>query len=918
MQGRHYKNERVVLPRCREIAWLVSSIFTLAPVVFAQAVHAQGIAGMRSHTSVTEWASQPKAAGPASTTAVARDEAALAAQVRADERKRLAEIDTAMGQARLAAQAKRDEDARLQRQAQIDKQADLLQQAQAREAARIMREAADAQARQQAAMQAQEAKRREQAEQEAAQARMAAEQHRAEQARQAEAARIAQARAENERRSTVLRQAEAAQAASEQARAVAAKRAQEAAQEEANRKALNERMAAEQRRIAEERQAVATRVALAKADEERRHAEQRRADEARAVEAKRVAEAARAAEQQRERESARIAAAVQAEAMAEAARENRPDKPVPNSAQPSVSYAPPLAARARGDTSSAVHTEGAAPLVFVPVDASIPQANRSSDVATAPVAPSAAPVGTGSKRLEPPVSTMPAASATPAGGLWLGPSPQRPAPLPGSLASDALQAVLPSKKFGTAREATDASDGAASSRSTPSKASPSVPLKGAPGQFAQWLETQPDTFGGGPSLSPEQLRDIFWQAARTAAERSPEVRSAYADYQAATADVAEAKGQRWPQVDVGSQSPSASFGPGGGNGGNGSNPLSVNVTTNVFDWGRTSNTIGSREQLSNAANLKYEAVMENSAYEVSTALLEIGKQRNIVELSQQFVDRMATLVRMLGEIVQVDRGRGSELTQAKTRLLQAEAARDTAEAKIRDAELTLRKLVGDKPVPIPRTREWAIEPGNLPKLLSQAATHPSLRQAEAEANAASLNAKAVKAAGRPQVNWVVSAGLNKDALGRRQPWQTMLTLNWGAFRGGSANAATEAAMQRATASQQRSEQQRRDLEYAVRTADQDAHTMLQRADLYQGLSAETDRVRKAFFEQWYHLGRRTLLDVLTAENDHYGNRVAEVSNRFDGYLAVFKEHYAAGGLAPWLKGEKASDAESVESTVVAR
>ncbi|WP_157376593.1 hypothetical protein [Burkholderia ubonensis] len=51
-----------------------------------------------------------------------------------------------------------------------------------------------------------------------------------------------------------------------------------------------------------------------------------------------------------------------------------------------------------------------------------------------------------------------------------------------------------------------------------------------------------------------------------------------------------------------------------------------------------------------------------------------------------------------------------------------------------------------------------------------------------------------------------------------------------------------------TVSWQRMEKQRRDLEYAVRTADQDAHTMLQRADLYQSISVETDRVRKVFFE----------------------------------------------------------------------
>ncbi|KVT15002.1 transporter [Burkholderia sp. MSMB1078WGS] len=397
---------------------------------------------------------------------------------------------------------------------------------------------------------------------------------------------------------------------------------------------------------------------------------------------------------------------------------------------------------------------------------------------------------------------------------------------------------------------------------------------------------------------------MVWRAVKAAADRSPEVSEAYAQFKAANADVAEVKGQRWPQVDIGSQSPTATFG-GSSNSGSFNNPLTVNVTTNVFDWGRTRNVIGSREHLSEAANRAYDAALEKSAQEVSTTLIELTKQRNIVELSQQFVDRMAALVKMLNEIVEVDRGRGSELTQAKTRLLQAEAQHDTAQARVRDAELTLRKLVGDEAIAwIPHTREWAIEPGNLSRLLSLVAEHPALRQVKSEADAADLNAKAVKASALPQVNWVVSGGLNKDTLGRRQGWQTMLTLNWGAFRGGSANAATEAARARADASLQRMEIQRRDLEYAVRAADQDAHTLLQRADLYRALSSETDRVRKAFFEQWYHLGKRSLLDVLTAENEHYTNNVAEVSNRFDGYLSVFSEHYSAGNLVVWLSDMK--------------
>ncbi|MBC8752677.1 TolC family protein [Paraburkholderia podalyriae] len=422
-----------------------------------------------------------------------------------------------------------------------------------------------------------------------------------------------------------------------------------------------------------------------------------------------------------------------------------------------------------------------------------------------------------------------------------------------------------------------------------------------PATFAQWLETQPSSPDGVPSTDSTTLRRIFLNAVEKAEKRSPEVGQAYADYEAANADVDEAKGQRWPQVDIGSQTQGLKFGPGNRNGYDNGNVVTATITTTVYDWGRTKNTIGSREHLSDAARSNYAVVRDQNAFDVTSTLVELGKQRAIVGLSQQFVERMATLVKMLSEIVAVDRGRGSELTQAKARLLQAEAARDSAQAKVRDAELKLQKLVGETTPPLPPTHHWPIRPGNLPQLLQQVDTHSSLRQIQSEANAANLNAKAVKASGLPSVNWVVSANAGVGGAGQRAPWQTMMTLNWAAFRGGSTQAATAAAGYRAQATWQRFDQRRRDLEYGIRAADQDAHTMLSRADQYERLSAETDQVRKAFFEQWYHLGKRTLLDVLLAENDHYGNSVSEVTNRFDAYAAVLQEYAAAGALVDWLE-----------------
>ncbi|WP_244138428.1 TolC family protein [Burkholderia stabilis] len=397
------------------------------------------------------------------------------------------------------------------------------------------------------------------------------------------------------------------------------------------------------------------------------------------------------------------------------------------------------------------------------------------------------------------------------------------------------------------------------------------------------------------------VRRFLYAAAEAAVDVSPQVRRMYAEYQAAQSDVDQAKGARWPQLQLNGRTRSAQFGSNAGIGYDPGNSIGADLTTTLFDWGRNEKLIGSRRELATANQERYVAQMEDSAYQVSSTLVELAKQRNVAALSQQFVDRMTELVSMLAEIVEVDRGRGSELTQAKARLLQAQASRDAALAKCRDAELNLRKLVGERPIPVPVTPSWPLVPAHLERLMSALDESPRLQQTRAEATAADLNRDAVRASSRPRLDWVVSTNTGRDALGRKMPWQTMLTLTWNAFTGGAATAATDAATYRALAGWRQVEQARLDFEYQVRTADQDAREFGERADQYHDLTVESDHVRSAFFDQWYHLGRRSLLDVLIAENDYYNNRVSEVAYRFDGYAATLRGYASAGMLVRWLR-----------------
>lgn len=400
------------------------------------------------------------------------------------------------------------------------------------------------------------------------------------------------------------------------------------------------------------------------------------------------------------------------------------------------------------------------------------------------------------------------------------------------------------------------------------------------------------------------LREMFLSMVDAAAGRSPAVAGALAQYAASKADVSEAKGQRYPQLDISARGLSREFGATAAPG-TADPSLTLGITTTLFDWGRVRKTIESRTHLADAADSAVQAQLESSAYDVTSNLVELAKQRIVVETSQRYVDRMAELVKMLEGIVAVDSGRVSELTQARARLLQSEASRSTADSKARDIEINLRRMVGDRALPsLPGSQYWEVRQPELSWLLAESLHHPTVQQAKASARSADTQADAVRSALRPQVNWVVSKSTGEDIYGRESAWQTGLTLSWSAFRGGSGRAAEQAARQRAHAGWMGAEQQIQDLEYRIRAANQDARSLADRADLYRGLSLESDKIRSAFYEQWYHLGRRTLLDVLSSESEHYNNQIGEVSSRFDSYQAVVRQYASSGTLVRWLSAGK--------------
>jgi adhesin transport system outer membrane protein len=399
------------------------------------------------------------------------------------------------------------------------------------------------------------------------------------------------------------------------------------------------------------------------------------------------------------------------------------------------------------------------------------------------------------------------------------------------------------------------------------------------------------------ALSPNEASLAYIrEMVNTALRISPEMKQADANWQAAKGDVDQAKGARWPQIQVSASSKKLQS---GSSDYDNNGTTTVQMVTPVYDFGAISHTIDSRKNTANAQEEAKGQTEVSVAYNTASGLVEMAHLQQSMDITDRYVGRMRELVDMLSRISEADPGRRSEVVQARARLLQAETARDLILSKYKENKTTLAKLVGED-VSVPANAKWDWVPMPVDQALEQLNEQPALRQARWEKEAALANAESVKSSRMPKLNWVVGRSTGDNMFDNKEPWSTGLAVEWTAFTGGSASAAQRAAYSRASAAEQKMEATRRESEYRIRSLAEQRDLAASRVSSYNDLLAESDRVRKMFYDQWYHLGKRTLLDVLIAENEYYSNQIAASDTYFSARTTDLRIRAETSGLLAWL------------------
>ncbi|WP_028312194.1 TolC family protein [Derxia gummosa] len=382
---------------------------------------------------------------------------------------------------------------------------------------------------------------------------------------------------------------------------------------------------------------------------------------------------------------------------------------------------------------------------------------------------------------------------------------------------------------------------------------------------------------------------------RLAAARSALVAAGEREADASRADLDETRGARLPRVDAGARAAFAGAStPWLGNGRQTSASLGASVP--VYDFGRQSALEDWRRRLAEAAALGVDATREAVALEAATLAVERERARAQAGVQRQYALRMAALADRIGQIVAVDRGRASELVQARKTQAQAELARDAALATQRQIETRLRRFVGDDLAPADGIAPALIGAPDFEQLSADARDSRELRQLRAQADAAGSQAEAVAAGQKPQVSLAASRSVGRNGELNAGAWMAGIQLSYTIFSGQSDVAARRAALERAAAARERvTEANAQRQTQLLETFDQLAASF-DRARGYGDVVRASDELREATFQQWAELGRRSLFDVMSAEADHYALRAAYLNSLFDGYQANLRLRSLGPGL----------------------
>ncbi len=323
-------------------------------------------------------------------------------------------------------------------------------------------------------------------------------------------------------------------------------------------------------------------------------------------------------------------------------------------------------------------------------------------------------------------------------------------------------------------------------------------------------------------------------------------------------------------------------------------PLDAQVRADwtVFDFGRRRGELLRQAARVDGASLRVLERSEFIGLQIARQYLDVLLQERVVAASMDNTAFHRTLVGNLSEGVEQGSISIADRQQAEERLQAALVREAEASETLQNARIRLQTLTGlpIQAVMVPPDL-GAMLPASEAQAIGLARTqNPLVREAQADVDAANALAKSAKGDLYPTVGIEAYARGGDDIDGFQGETTDVLArayVRWEIFDSGINAAKYQEMVRRSSEARFAMHARQRDAEEDVRTAWNGLQTQQRVVQELATQSTVTDGLINSYQEQ-FNIGRRSLLDVLDAQNTRYNVQVRLESARFSEIFAQYQ------------------------------
>jgi len=331
---------------------------------------------------------------------------------------------------------------------------------------------------------------------------------------------------------------------------------------------------------------------------------------------------------------------------------------------------------------------------------------------------------------------------------------------------------------------------------------------------------------------------------------------------------------------------------------------SVSLSQLLFDGFGTRNLVNQRRAGVTSQTQRLRETKELVGLDVVSAYLEVLRQRKQVGVARENIAQHQALLTTLEDAARAGTISTGDVEQARARLAASTADLYSVLQSLSDADAGFRRVLGlaageladagDPRIVLPATVDEMVE-----RALENS---PTLGVLGADIKAATARRAAADAAFYPEFNFVVNGRRGDDVdgiSGRNDEVSAQVVMSWNLYNGGADTARKSELNHRLNATRGRNDDARRAVEEDIRRTWAAMQNAKARAAQFGAQAAANEKVVAVYKDQ-FNLGRRTLLDVLDAQNELFITRLSHINAGYTALLAKYRLLALEGGLLEFL------------------